>query len=220
MSDARNAILARIGAARRADPAHAQRDRAEVEAVIAARATGPQPALGGDPVERFRSQALALASTVDEVATLDAVPAATRDYLERNALGRELACWPEFGSLDWAGAGLRAEARPAVAADRVGLTGCLCALAETGTLVLASAPGTPAATSLLPETHIAVVYRARIVLRMEQAFELLRVERGRMPRALNFVSGPSRTADIEQTVTLGAHGPYRVHLIVVHACGG
>lgn len=220
MSEARNAILARIRAARRADPAQAQRERDGIEAVIAARAAGPQPALPGDPLERFRAQALALASTVAEVTTLDGVPAATRDYLERNALGRDLVCWPEFGPLDWAGAGLRAEVRPALAADRVGLTGCLCALAETGTLVLASSAGTPAATSLLPETHIAIVYRARIVPRMEQAFELVREQRGHLPRALNFVSGPSRTADIEQTVTLGAHGPYRVHLIVVHAAGG
>jgi L-lactate dehydrogenase complex protein LldG len=50
---------------------------------------------------------------------------------------------------------------------------------------------------------------------MEDAWQLLRAERGRPPRAVNFVSGPSRTADIEQTVTMGAHGPYRVHIILV-----
>ena len=50
---------------------------------------------------------------------------------------------------------------------------------------------------------------------MEDGFALMRQEKGEAPRAVNFVSGPSRTADIEQTVTLGAHGPYRVHLILV-----
>ena len=50
---------------------------------------------------------------------------------------------------------------------------------------------------------------------MEDAFALARKERGELPRAVNFISGPSRTADIEQTVAMGAHGPYRVHVIVV-----
>jgi L-lactate dehydrogenase complex protein LldG len=68
--------------------------------------------------------------------------------------------------------------------------------------------------SLLPETHIAIVAADRVVAYMEQAWELARAELGRLPRAVNFISGPSRTADIEQTVTLGAHGPYRVHVIL------
>jgi L-lactate dehydrogenase complex protein LldG len=69
--------------------------------------------------------------------------------------------------------------------------------------------------ALLPETHIAVVPCLRIVRHMEDVFALLRHERGEPPRALNFISGPSRTGDIEQTIVLGAHGPYRVHLILV-----
>ena len=50
---------------------------------------------------------------------------------------------------------------------------------------------------------------------MEAAFALLRAERGELPRATWFVSGPSRTADIEQTLVIGAHGPYRVHVILL-----
>ena len=103
-------------------------------------------------------------------------------------------------------------------ADLVGITGCFCAIAETGTLMLLSGPDTPPGASLLPETHIAIVTSNRIVRGMEDAWELLRAERGVvLPRAVNFVSGPSRTADIEQTVTLGAHGPYRVHIILFGA---
>jgi L-lactate dehydrogenase complex protein LldG len=59
------------------------------------------------------------------------------------------------------------------------------------------------------------VRAGRIVRGMEDAWKLLRDEVGRMPRAVNFVSGPSRTADIEQTIVLGAHGPYRVHIVLV-----
>ena len=50
---------------------------------------------------------------------------------------------------------------------------------------------------------------------MEQAWDMARAEFGQMPRAVNFISGPSRTGDIEQTIVLGAHGPYRVHVIIV-----
>jgi L-lactate dehydrogenase complex protein LldG len=81
--------------------------------------------------------------------------------------------------------------------------------------MLVSGARTPPAVSLLPETHIAVVRRGRIVVNMEDAWALWRTEHGELPRAVNFISGPSRTADIEQTVTLGAHGPYRVHVVLV-----
>ncbi|MBA3903867.1 MAG: hypothetical protein C0522_09380, partial [Rhodocyclaceae bacterium] len=107
------------------------------------------------------------------------------------------------------------EDRPATGDDLVGVTGAFCAIADTGTLMLLSGPDTPAATSLLPETHIAILPVSRVVPFMEDGWRLLREEKGSLPRAVNFVSGPSRTADIEQTVTLGAHGPYRVHIILV-----
>jgi L-lactate dehydrogenase complex protein LldG len=80
---------------------------------------------------------------------------------------------------------------------------------------LCSGVETPATVSLLPETHVAVVPVARIVAHMEDGWDLARAELGELPRAVNFVSGPSRTADIEQTVVLGAHGPYRVHIVLV-----
>jgi L-lactate dehydrogenase complex protein LldG len=106
--------------------------------------------------------------------------------------------------------------RPARDADTVGLTGCFCAIAETGTLMLLSGKETPASVSLLPETHVAVVPAERIVATMEDAFALLRAERpGLLPRSINFISGPSRTGDIEQTIVLGAHGPCRIHILIV-----
>jgi L-lactate dehydrogenase complex protein LldG len=124
-------------------------------------------------------------------------------------------CWPEFADLDWAAAGLSVEARPTVGDDRLGITGVFCAIAETGTLVIVSGADTPTATTLLPDTHVAVVPGDRIVDNMEDAFALIRAERGRVPRAINLISGPSRTGDIEQTIVLGAHGPFRVHILVV-----
>lgn len=208
--NARETILGRLRVARgavRADPA----------AVIAAHIRGPGPAAYTDHVGRFSERARALASSVAHVATLDAVPREIARYLIEQDLAPRLVCWPELQRLDWNGASVVAMFRPAVPSDLIGVTGAFAAIAETGTLVMASGETTPPATSLLPETHIAVLPASRIVDTMEDAFALLRAEMTSWPRAVNLISGPSRTADIEQTVTLGAHGPYRVHIIIVGA---
>jgi L-lactate dehydrogenase complex protein LldG len=63
------------------------------------------------------------------------------------------------------------------------------------------------------------VMAERVVGHYEDGFALARQERGELPRATNLVSGPSRTGDIEQTIVLGAHGPYRVHVLIVGAAG-
>ena len=216
-SAARKAILSRIRAAqgRSGDPSDAEREA--VRAHIRAHPQGPRPQSGWEPIERFRERVLNLSSTWDEVGSSSEIPAATAAYLRENNLPLRAVCWKEFIALDWAGSGIEVEARNARGDDLVGITGAFCAIAETGTLMMTSGPDTPAAVSLLPETHIAVVSKARIVPGMEDAWGLLRAEFEHMPRAVNFISGPSRTADIEQTVTLGAHGPYRVHIILANS---
>jgi len=189
--------------------------RAAMERHIAARAPGPRGILGNDLVGRFREKSAALSSSVEDIADLAQVPAAIARYLDSHGLPPQAVCWPRFAALDWQAAGLRVESRPARGTDLVGISGCFCALAETGTLMLCSGVDTPAALSLLPETHIAIVPAARVVAGMEEAWTLLRRESGELPRAVNFISGPSRTGDIEQTIVLGAHGPYRVHILIV-----
>lgn len=168
-----------------------------------------------EPVERFRARAEALSSTVVGPLAIGAVPSAVAAYLSSQALPPRAVAWPGVGSLDWSSAGIEMAPRPAQPDDLVGMTGVFCAIAETGTLMLLSGAQTPATTSLLPETHIALVPTNRVVAHMEDAWALLLREEGALPRAVNFVSGPSRTADIEQTVTLGAHGPYRVLIVLM-----
>lgn len=167
----------------------------------------------GDLAERFRQQAGRLASTVIGPLAAVAAPAAIADYLVRERLPSNAVCWPALADRDWA-ASLTVEPRAATATDLVGITGAFCAIAETGTLMLLSGPQTPASVSLLPETHVALVPVTCIVATMEDGWARLRAAHGQLPRAVNFVSGPSRTADIEQTVTLGAHGPYRVLIVL------
>ena len=212
---ARENILKRIRARQGRSGAPDAAEREAVRAHIAAHPQNPRPRADWEPIARFREQALKLASTVEEVENLSAAPAAIARYLERERLPWQAVCWAEFAGLDWLAAGIEIAAREARGTDLVGITGAFCAIAETGTLMTVSGRETPAAVSLLPETHIAVVRKSRIVRGMEEAWQLMREELGQPPRAVTFISGPSRTADIEQTVTLGAHGPYRVHIVLV-----
>ncbi|HYF58643.1 MAG TPA: lactate utilization protein C, partial [Burkholderiaceae bacterium] len=165
----------------------------------------------------FEAQAARMSSTTERVASLADVPGAVARYLGAHGLPMRAVCWNTLGALDWAGAGLEVEARRPRGDDLVGISGTFAAIAETGTLMMLSGPDTPASMHLLPETHVAIVEADRIVGHYEDGFARARVERGRLPRATNLVSGPSRTGDIEQTIVLGAHGPYRVHVVIVGA---
>ncbi|MBS1140485.1 MAG: hypothetical protein H6R13_1938 [Proteobacteria bacterium] len=189
--------------------------RAAAVASLTNAGRGPQPSMAGNLAERFRLKAESLSSTVAAVARREDAPAAVAAYLAAHGIGQQAVLTSDVGGLDWSASGLQVAARAAEDADWVGISGCFCGVAETGTLMLLSGPETPATVSLLPETHVALVDVSRIVATMEDAFALLRAERGSLPRAVNFISGPSRTGDIEQTIVLGAHGPCRVHLILI-----
>ena len=211
---ARENILARIRSANSGRLAAAS-DPDAVSTRLRERLRGPLPTMNWDPREHFKSRSIAAASTVDEVESRAEIPQAIGRYLKENSLPVQAVCWPELGDLDWETAGLNVSARPAQGDDKVGITGSYCALAETGTLMLLSGEQRHATTSLLPETHVAIVSASRIVTTMEDGWDLLRKEVGELPRQVAFVSGPSRTADIEMTLVYGAHGPFRVHVIIV-----
>ena len=218
----REAVMARVRKAlgRTGSDADA---RAQADAYMAAHAQGPRPAMPEDLLERFLKRAGDMASTVERIGSADEIPSRVARYVEALQLHDRIAsqrstsgvCWPEFAGLDWAGAGLAIESRPTLGHDRLSVTGCFCAIAETGTLVFASGADTPTSSALLPDTHVAILRAGRVVSGMEEAFALVRKEHATMPRAVNMISGPSRTGDIEQTIVLGAHGPYRVHILVL-----
>jgi L-lactate dehydrogenase complex protein LldG len=93
----------------------------------------------------------------------------------------------------------------------------LAGVAETGTLVLTSGPDNPTTINFLPETHIVAVRADDIVGDYESVWDAFRLRfgRGALPRTVNMITGPSRSGDIEQTILLGAHGPRRLHIVVV-----
>lgn len=212
----RERILARIRKAQgRGGTRPSQAELEALETYVRAHPRGTLPPVETELVATFRARAEAMQSTTEEVTANSEAPPAVARYLQSGNLPPTGCVWPQLAGLDWKGAGLALEPREANGSDAVGVTGAFAAIAETGTLVFASGPDTPSTVSLLPETHVAVLEARRIVPHMEDAWALLRAEFGQLPRAINFVSGPSRTADIDQTIVMGAHGPYRVHIVVI-----
>lgn len=152
------------------------------------------------------------------------VPAAIADYLAALNLPAELlmAPHPELRAFPWETRPLltRTEGR-ATGSEMVGVQHGYAGIAETGTLMLPSAPERPTTLNLLPDTAIVVLRTARIVGAYEEAWDLLRAEHvdartgDAMPRNVMLVTGPSRSADIESVLELGAHGPRRLHVVLV-----
>jgi L-lactate dehydrogenase complex protein LldG len=101
--------------------------------------------------------------------------------------------------------------RAALPGAAIGVTRCLAAIADTGTLLLACDRSHPRATSLLPRSHLAVVHTGEVVASLADA--LARIP-SPPPSAVTCITGPSRSADIEQILTLGVHGPAHVHVVL------
>lgn len=192
------------------------RDDESPEDRLARRPRGPLPALAGRLEERFVRGLEAAGATWTRVESLREIPAAAEHYLERQGLAPALALAPHplLEQAPWPD-GLSLRRGPADAGDRAGLGIAWCALGETGSLVMASGAGAPLSLALLPEHFLCVIETGRIVRHMEDVWDLLRAEPAGLPRALTLVTGPSRTADVEQTLQIGAQGPRRVHALLL-----
>jgi len=217
MISARDSILARIrealgrGAAAAADSeALRQRIRQHPRHI--------EPAFSGPPVQRFRDKIEAAEATLAIVESISAVALEIERYLGQAGIEKRLVCAGGglLRKIDWPES-LEVEHRLPTASDQVGVSLALCGIAETGTLMLTSGKDSPTSLNFLPDYHIVVLRSDQILLRMEDAWDHLREQHGAMPRTVNFISGPSKTADIEQTVEYGAHGPRCLHVILVDA---
>lgn len=168
----------------------------------------------------FQDYAEELKATVDKVASLDEVPESIRDYLAGANLPTDIKMSPSaaLDDIPWNKTPMLTISRGIpVEEDPVSVTPAFAGIAETGTLFMASSDQTPSTLNFLPENHIVVIRGSDITGSMEQAWDGLRQEfgDGNMPRTVNMISGPSRTADIEQRLIMGAHGPRRLHIVIV-----
>jgi L-lactate dehydrogenase complex protein LldG len=165
---------------------------------------------------RFVQRLEAARGTVERVASLAEVPEAVARSLAGQNLPARLNVAPELRPLmDFAAGALTVDESLPVEDGRAVLTGCIAAVAETGTFVAASGPNRDPRLNYLAETLIVVVGTGQIVEAYEEIWNRLRVRTGKeAPRLVSFITGPSRTADIEQTIEWGAHGPRRLHVLI------
>jgi L-lactate dehydrogenase complex protein LldG len=170
----------------------------------------------------FVAMAEEVQTTVTRVAGLADVPAAVARYLASENLPAELVMAPDpaLDAIPWGERPLlqlrRGKAAPG---DQVSVTPAFAGIAETGTLMLVSGAETPSTLNFLPDTHVVILKAGQVVPTYEEGWTRLRA-RGDMPRTVNFITGPSRTGDIEQRIQLGAHGPRRLHIVLVDAASG
>ncbi|MDP7547731.1 MAG: LUD domain-containing protein [Alphaproteobacteria bacterium] len=187
--------------------------------LVPARGKGEHAAL----VERFQEMARAAACTVAVVASEGAVPGAVADYLRANNLPTQVTLAPDqwLCGLDWDSQSLL-ETRQGAAGinDLVSVTPAFAGVAETGTLVALSGKDHPTTLNFVPDYHVVALRTSQVVGAYEEVWASLRKanKQGRgftMPRNVNMITGPSRTADIALTIELGAHGPRSLHIVLI-----
>jgi len=168
----------------------------------------------------FVEMAKAVQASVTRVPGVTDVPGAVTDYLAENNLPSDIVMAPDenLDAYPWAERPLLNIRRDKASdADQVSVTTAEMGFSETGTLMLTSGATRPSTLNFLPENHIVILRAGQITGGYEEGWRHLR-ERGDgdfMPRTVNLITGPSRTGDIEQTIQLGAHGPRRLHIIIV-----
>lgn len=171
-------------------------------------------------IDLFCRMAESVQATVERVASAEAVPQAVVSLLRARNLPASVRMGddPRLAAMPWAEtSALEVLKGRSHGADEVTVSHAFAGVAETGTLVLHAGADNPTTLNFLPETHVAVISAKDIAGDMEEAWTRLRAKFGKgvMPRVVNMVTGPSRSADIEQKLILGAHGPRALHIIVI-----
>ena len=222
-NQARALVLSRIraglgvaGRDRTREAAVEEHLRAHPRGTIPARAQAEREAL----LELMTTMLAAQGAEVTRATTPeDAVRAVAEDLRNHNLPSRlRMGADVQLAALPWGVMpGVELVFGPANGEDRAGLSRAVAAAAETGTLVLVSGADNPTTLAFLPETHFILIRAGGVIGSYEEAFDRLRAIYGEgvLPRTVNLISGPSRTADIEQTIVRGAHGPKRLHVVIL-----
>jgi L-lactate dehydrogenase complex protein LldG len=219
--NAREAVLANIRRSLGVTGKEAPR-KFEVEERLAKAPAGVVPQRGqGDEEARlatFKAEALRAQASLAELSTLAEVPEEAARFLRDNNCPATLRMGADerLKDMPWNRTSLEVQAGASDGHDVNAVAFAFGAIAETGTLALVSGADNPTTLNFLPDNQIVVVKRDEIVADYESVFAKLRqiYGKGGAPRTLNFITGPSRSADIEQTLLLGAHGPRRLHIVV------
>jgi L-lactate dehydrogenase complex protein LldG len=197
--------------------------RFEVETRLKAAPPGVVPKRGqGDVSARlavFKAEAERAQASLAEVREWVDAPAEIARFLRENNCPATLRMGADarLAAMPWSETPLEILHGPSDGGDVNAVSAAFAGIAESGTLALVSGPDNPTTLNFLADNHIVVLPREAIEADYESVFAKLRSAYGKggAPRALNFIAGPSRSADIEQTLLLGAHGPRRLHIVIV-----
>lgn len=174
---------------------------------------------GQKKTDRFVDQARQQFATVDMLSSLADLPGYMSAWLRQHNLPQDIVLAPILEHLDWSGEeALKTRTGPAVTSDMVGVSLAYGAAAETGTVMMISGDDTPTTLNFVPDVEVIILSKRDISPGMEGCWDQLRSYKeywGKMPRAVNYITGPSRTADVEATMVLGAHGPRRLHILLI-----
>ncbi|WP_454918935.1 LutC/YkgG family protein [Xanthobacter sediminis] len=223
MSSSRDTVLASVRRALGVTSREAPR-RQEVADRLKSHPAGVVPARGQLPpagrVALFKEMAAAAAASLDHLPSLEEVPGAIAAYLRARNLPATLlrGADPRLAALPW-GREPQLDVWIGSSDGRqlVGLSHAFAGIAESGTLVLLSGPDNPTTLNFLPDHHLVLVEARDVAGDYEEVWARLRETfgPGALPRTVNWITGPSRSADIEQTLLLGAHGPRSLHILLV-----
>ncbi len=216
---ARDAILGRIARALDRDEISATLTLAdqpdEVAKRLSARRRSTLPRVSDNLIDALTMSMESVLMSVVRLQSMDDCVKAVDWYLESEGIDASAAgavtVAPALSDLHWPE---HFSHGPSSGVEKVSVTPCIAAVAETGSVVTSSSSQTPATLNFLPEVHIIVVRESHVVKHVDDVFPMLR-ELQTLPRAVNFITGPSRTADIEQTLEIGAHGPRRMHVLLI-----
>ena len=218
MTDARSEILQAV---RSSLAIGEQRSASRAELVEKRSSTSEahvQPLVEDPLIQQFCDKHAAVHGTYERVADLSEVPSAILRHVTAKESPIELlvgqgklldsVLWPDK---------ILVEKRPATVEDSVAISEAYAGIAETGTLVLLSQEQRWTSHNFLPDDHIVILDSTLIVRHQEDVWTRLRALPDGLPRVVNLITGPSKPADVEQPVQYGAHGPRRLHVIVVEA---
>lgn len=170
-------------------------------------------ASGEAALSMFKDMATEAVAEIIDIDSCADIPAQIKALIGDDERPLLIANEDQFTQLDWQAQDIEAATRVALKGDLISLTSCLAGVAETGTLVMKSGPNSPTTLNLLPDIHCVLLRKDQIIGGYEDAWDLVRQEK--LPRTVNFITGPSRSADIEQKLQMGAHGPKRLIIFLL-----